>query len=85
MVKTFIDPRKFFDRQIGIVKLAITPTLAENIVHHSFNIYSGGFFKRTASRFAGIGKTYDVPAARRKDPMELYCSLILGFGILCTG
>ena len=28
---------------------------------------------------------FTSPAARRKDPMELYCSLILGFGNLCTG
>ena len=33
----------------------------------------------------GVGYLKMCIRDRRKDPMELYCSLILGFGNLCTG
>ena len=36
MNKTFVDPRKFFNGQIGIVQLTVAPAFAENIAYQRF-------------------------------------------------
>ena len=50
---------QFIQSYLCFVELIVAETFFKYFVNYDFNFLHAGFFERTHSGFAGIGKTYD--------------------------